>query len=223
MSSTSPFVNIQGRVIQRGNQGYEKSVYQYGWSSYKHDSIIEPHAIIYAENDGDVIAAINYVKRYEVAVAVCTGGHHYTCASSTSGKNIQLDLSSTYRDFNWDNADFSEVTLGISIQLGKFQSKLREKGRFVPTGLCSFVHLGGHIQTGGYGQLIHSFGLLADYIKRICIITTDGMAQWVKCGVTEDEDLLYAILGGSPGNFGVITHVTLKVLKDKDHPNSRGF
>ncbi|KAG0331573.1 hypothetical protein BG000_010768 [Podila horticola] len=192
-------------------------------SSHSDEGIIEPDAILYAQNDADVIRATNYAKTHNIAIAVRTGGHQYSGASSTNGRNIQLDLSLTYTDFLWENTDHSQVTLGISINLDKFQKKLEEQGRFVPMGVCSQVHLGGHIQTGGYGQLTRSFGLLADYVQKVRVITADGQVRWVERGIAKDKDLLYAILGGSPGNFGVITDVTLNVLKDEDHPKSRGF
>ncbi|KAF9375040.1 hypothetical protein CPB97_011742 [Podila verticillata] len=219
----SVFEGFRGKVIQRGDEPYKESIYQYAWSSYVKEGIIEPEAVLYAQDDGDVIAAINYAKTHNVAVALRTGGHQFSGASSTNGKNIQLDLSSAYTEFHWDNADHSQATLGISINLGTFQKKLGEHGRFLPTGVCRQVCLGGHIQTGGYGLLIRSFGLLADYIKKVRIITADGQIRWVERGAAKDRDLLYAILGGSPGNFGVVTDVTLSLLKDEDYPESRGF
>ncbi|KAF9981396.1 hypothetical protein BGZ75_007345 [Mortierella antarctica] len=219
----SVFKGFQGKIVQRGDDAYEESVYQYAWSRLVHDGIIEPEAILYAQNDADVIVAINYAKAHSIAIAVRTGGHQYSGASSTSGKNIQLDLSSTYTSFHWEHADHSQVTLGISFDLGTFQKKLGEQGRFVPMGVCRQVHLGGHVQTGGYGQFTRSFGLLADYVQKIRIITADGQVRWVQRGSTDDKDLFYAILGGSPGNFGVLTDVTLNVVKDEDHPESRGF
>ncbi|KAF9582478.1 hypothetical protein BGW38_000157 [Lunasporangiospora selenospora] len=212
---------IKGKVVARGDEEYEESAYQYAFSS--HEELVQPAAIIYAQDDDDVIYAIKMARENNFSLAVRTGGHQYSAASSTFGNNIQLDLSRTYTDFNWEDADHTVLTLGVSIPLGKFQSKIMKKGRFVPTGQCSYVNLGGHVQSGGYGQLIRSFGLLADHVLKVRIITADGQARWVDRSIPADKPLLYAILGGSPGNFGVLTDVTLKLLRDEDHDKSRGF
>ncbi|KAG0199786.1 hypothetical protein BGX28_006997 [Mortierella sp. GBA30] len=215
---------IQGKIIKRGDEGYHHHTYQYGSSSYKNDGLIAPLAVVYPIGDSDIQKVIEVAKEFGVGIAVRTGGHHYTGASSTYGKNIQLDLSNTYTDFEWvPNTRYSQVTLGISISLGKLLSRLEEAGRFVPTGQCSYVHLGGHVQTGGYGHLIRGFGLLADCVEKIRIINAKGHIKWIQRGIARDKDLFYAILGGSPGNFGVITDVTLNVYKDQDYPLSRGL
>ena len=102
--------------------------------------------------------------------------------------------------------------------------KLTAEGRFLPSGQCEYVGLGGHVQTGGYGQLARGFGLLSDYVDEIRIISYDTTEQkytskWIKKG----DELFRAVIGGSPGNFGVITHVRLTVLKDSDYPKSYGL
>ena len=217
--------SFEGKLVRPVDEIYSHSVYQYAWSSYK--GLVDPAAVIYATGDADVIKAINYAKSHNIGIAIRTGGHHYTGASSTTGNNIQLDLSETYTDFTFvDDPTLPPKTLltvGISTTLIKFMDKLKAAGRFVPAGQCSYVNLGGHVQTGGYGHLIRSFGLFADCVQGVRIITADGRVQWVKRGVESDKELFYAIMGGSPGNFGVITDIQLKVHRDEDHPKSRGM
>ena len=38
-----------------------------------------------------------------------------------------------------------------------------------------------------------------------------------------DPELFYAILRGSPGNLGVLTHFTIEVHRDSDYQGSRGL
>ncbi|KAK3838960.1 MAG: hypothetical protein J3R72DRAFT_511924 [Linnemannia gamsii] len=202
MDAPPPPQGFQGKNIRRGiDEGYDGAVYQYAYSSYRDEELIQLRAVIYPTDDSDVFKAIDYATKYKLGIAIHTGGHSFCGSSSTNGYNLQLDLSQTYTDFTWDNADHTLGTLG-----------------------CSYVNLGGHLQTGGYGQLTRSFGLLADYVQKIrIIIANPPEARWVDRNVAEDKELFRAILGGSPGNFGVVTDVTLKVLKDEDHPLSRGF
>lgn len=194
---------------------------------------MEPAAIIYphaAHADDEVKKVIQYAVQEGVAIAVRTGGHQYSGASSTSGDNIQLDLSEAYIAFEHDEAK-DELRVGVSFTLSTLNEKLKEMGCFVPHGQCSHVHVGGHAQTGGYGQLGRAFGLFADHIVQIEVWTVaeamkeNGVKRIVRRDSTkaDDKDLFYAVLGGSPGNFGVLTHITLKPHHDKDHPFSRGL
>ena len=91
----------------------------------------------------------------------------------------------------------------------------------MPHGQCTDVHLGGHIQTGGYGQLGRSFGLIGDHVRSLEII--DHASQEQEITRESDPEQFYAWLGGSPGNMGVLTHVTLEVHRDSDYVGSMGL
>jgi len=199
---------------------YWKHRYQYATTSNP-AAIMSPGAIIcpqYPNADADVTTAIEYAVKNHCAIAIRTGGHAYSGTSSTDSNNIQLDLSDAYKDWKYD-AVTGLLTVGVSYTLLEFNTQLAKAGLFMPTGQCSNVHLGGHVQTGGYGQLTRAFGLLADHILSFDIFLADGK----KRTVTPADDLFFAVLGGGPGNYGIMTHVTFRALKDLDHNHSCAF
>ncbi len=50
------------------------------------------------------------------------------------------------------------------LRLKDLSKNLQRRGYSVPHGQCPLVCIGGHGQTGGYGNLLRSFGLNGDYI-----------------------------------------------------------
>lgn len=194
---------------------------------------MSPWAIICPQHpnaDADVVRAIQYAADNHCAIAVRTGGHAYSGTSSTDSNNIQLDLSNAYNDWNYD-AQTGLLRVGVSYSLLEFNTKLRHQhvsqltnvGLFMPTGQCYNVHVGGHVQTGGYGQLTRAFGLFSDHIVSFEIFLADGTKKTVARDDPADADLFFAVLGGGPGNYGVMTHLTIRPLKDSDHKYSRAF
>ena len=118
--------------------------------------------------------AVNYAREKNLGIAVRTGGHHYSGQSSTSGKNIQLDLSDTFEnDFDYDN-EKNLLRVGSSVSLYEFINLMKEQNIFLPVGMCAHVHLAGHVQTGGYGMLRRSFGLMCDYVEGFEIVLAEG-------------------------------------------------
>lgn len=207
---------------------YWRCRYQYATTSNP-AATMSPGVIIYPQHpnaDADIKLAIQYAAENHIAIAVRTGGHAYSGTSSTTSNNIQIDLSNAYHDWDYNAAD-GTLRVGVSFSLLEFNTKLKEAGLFMPTGQCYNVHVGGHVQTGGYGQLTRAFGLFSDHIESFEIFLADGKKRTVFRNdpkqIADFFDLFFAVLGGGPGNYGIMTHVTIRPPKDSDHQYSRAF
>jgi hypothetical protein len=216
---------ISGSQYTTDTNGYSLHARQYATSSYETDNRMSPANVIYPINTDEIVTAVKYAKQAKIAVAIRTGGHQYSGASSTVAPNIQLDLSNTFRGADDHqvivNGDQTYVRTSVSWALGEFNAYLGQNQLFVPHGQCVHVHLGGHCQSGGYGQLGRSFGLLGDHIISFELVDHEGTVREVN--QKNDPDFFGALLGGSPGNLGVITHFTTKVYRDQDYQGSRGL
>src|SRR5690606_2126755 len=86
-------------------------------------------------------------------------------------------------------------------------------GVTVPGGICLGVGMGGHVTGGGYGPLSRKFGLVADHLAGVEVVTVDadGSARTVTAMKDGPEhDLWWAHTGGGGGNFGVVTRFLLR-------------
>jgi hypothetical protein len=222
------------KVFVRGSKDYDVQEYQYGTTSHQ-DGSMSPAAIICPRDVDDIKKAVNYGRENGMGIAVRTGGHQYTGASSTSGSNLQLNLSDSFqslvRDFCYDH-ETGLLRTGISFSLLQLNSLLRNMGMFVPHGQCAGVHVGGHIQTGGYGMNARAFGMLCDRVEGFEIVLADGEhhkiwkpnsphahADFEK----DNDDLFWAVLGGSPGNYGILTHLQLRPFLDANYSGSHAM
>ncbi|RFU28007.1 hypothetical protein B7463_g8323, partial [Scytalidium lignicola] len=216
---------ISCKQYVKGADGYDDHKYQYASSSYESEQRMDPALIVYPTSKDEIATILKHARSQKIAVAIRTGGHQYSGASSTVAPNIQMDLKNAFRGpddrriFVTDGQTY--VRTSVSWALGEFNKYLKEHKVFVPHGQCFDVHLGGHVQTGGFGQLGRSFGLLGDHVVSIEIVDHEGNIREVT--MKNDQDLFEAILGGSPGNLGVVTHFTIKVHRDEDHVGSKGL
>ncbi|KAF7329322.1 FAD-binding PCMH-type domain-containing protein [Mycena kentingensis (nom. inval.)] len=223
---------IEGKQFLPTSTDYDIFRWQYATSTHREDHDMNPGLIVQARDKDDIKRVIAYARAHDKAIAVRTGGHQYSGASSTGANNILLDLKSTFRakadlvyveeGHRWSHGGKrSFVRASVSHSLGEFNKFLGKHHAFVPHGQCEEVHVGGHVQTGGYGQLGRSFGLFGDHVKTLEIIDFDGNEREITR--QQDPELFFAWLGGSPGNLGVLTHFTVEVHRDRDYEGSMGL
>ncbi|KAF9521885.1 hypothetical protein CPB83DRAFT_865169 [Crepidotus variabilis] len=223
--SMATIQGVTGNQFLPSSKDYPGWQYQYATSTHEFDHDMSPGLIIQPKSKEDIKLVIAYAKAQKKAIAIRTGGHQYSGASSTGKENIQIDLRTTFRtpqDLSYfENGAKSYVRASVSHSLGEFNAYLGTHKVFVPHGQCVEVHLGGHVQTGGYGQLGRSFGLLGDHVVSLEIIDHAGNEKEIT--KTADPELFYAWLGGSPGNLGVLTHFSIEVHRDSDYVGSLGL
>jgi FAD binding domain len=226
---------IQGLTCEQvalGDPKYGELNDQYATSSYGDEHNMKPGLIVKPSSISDIGVVLEYAKANNLAVAIRTGGHQYSGASSTSEKNILLDLKDTFRGPK-DQAllpspytqpagkQLVKVITSVSYSNAETNAFLKANGLFVPHGVCGTVYLGGHVQTGGYGMLIRNFGLFGDHVEELYIINQDGKKEEIS--KRSHPELFEAILGGSPGNFGIVTHIILNVHRDIDYKNAKAL
>ncbi|KAF9226960.1 FAD-binding domain-containing protein [Gyrodon lividus] len=71
---------------------------------------------------------------------------------------------------------------------------------------------GGWFQGGGHGVLTPAYGLGADHILEVELVTADGQIRTVN--QYQDADLFWAIRGGGPGSWGVVISATIETLPE---------
>jgi hypothetical protein len=130
-----------------------------------------------------------------------------------------------YTHYEIDNEQ--NLILDVALRLKDITDIGTKHGIFFPHGECTHVALGGHIQTGGYTVLSRSFGMMIDCIAWFEIITSDCMLRTIRRPSDQtdkdNDDLWFSVLGGSPGNFGVVIRVKINTLRDDDYKESKGM
>ena len=222
-------LGFEGEVYAPGDTDYDERRTQYASSSYpdrqKPGGAMSPFLIAYPQpNTEDIATAIAFAKANNKRVVARSGGHQYSGLSSGGNDTILLSMDGYRDDIEFEEVDDKiYVTLGVGNRLTDIAETFRSKRVTIPHGECPQVGIGGHVQTGGYGHIIRSYGLALDHVSKFEIVLNDGTTETVERPETRDETSLYwAVLGGGPGSFGIITKITFECIQDKEHENSWG-
>lgn len=220
---------FHGLIYAPGDPDYDRKRTQYASSSYPEEQgptgSMHPCMVAYpAKGTDDIGTAIRYAVEKSKKVQARSGGHQY-CGLSSGGMDTILLSMDLYNDIAFSEEDGKSLaTVGVGALLTDIAAKFNSAGVTIPHGECPRVAIGGHVQTGGYGHFLRSYGLALDHVYRFKIYRADGELVTVKRPPARDENsLFWGVLGGGPGSFGILTEITFECLRDVDHPNSWGF
>lgn len=77
------------------------------------------------------------------------------------------------------------------------------------TGEQSVGYAGGYVAGGGHTPLSGLYGMAADHVMALEIVTADG--RFITVSPEENKDLFWALRGGGGSTFGVVTSIIIRV------------
>jgi FAD/FMN-containing dehydrogenase len=191
---------VGGRVLRPGDDGFEDA-------RRVHNGLVDrrPAVIVRCQGAGDVAAAIAFARASGVDVCVRGGGHNVAGRAVVDGA-VMIDLA------EMKTADVDSEARTVRADGGLTWSDLNAAtaahGLAVTGGAVSTTGIAGLTLGGGLGWLMAKYGLAADNVVEIELVTADGAVLQV----SDDShpDLFWALRGGG-GNFGVATRFTYRL------------
>jgi FAD/FMN-containing dehydrogenase len=164
-----------------------------------------PAAIAGCVCTDDVVEAVRFARRHQLALTVRGGGHGVAGNCVRDGA-LLIDLSGM-NAITVDPAGRIARAEG-GVRLGEFVTTTERYGLVSPTGTVSDTGIAGLTLGAGFGYLCGKYGLAIDNLVGVEIVTADGAV--LHASAEEHPDLFWALRGGS-GNFGVVTWFDLKL------------
>lgn len=197
---------ITGKVITREDLHYEESRKMWNRAIEKY-----PLLIVYCKNNEDVRNAILWAKRYDVAIRIRSGGHHYE-GYSTGNDVMVIDVSGL-NDIVVDETGGS-VTIGGGVRNRELYEALGQKGYAFPGGGCPTVGVVGFTLGGGWGYSCRLLGLGCDHLKEVVLI--DAKGREIVANEQSHQELFWALRGSGGGQFGVVVRMTFNLPPKRD-------
>lgn len=191
---------VTGSVLQPGDDGVEAELAGFDLSVRHH-----PAVVVGAADAADVVTAVRGAVGAGLAVGVQATGHGITVPADGGAL-----LITTRR---LDRVEVSPDGHTAWVEAGAtWERVLRETA---PHGLAPLlgsapaVGAVSYTLGGGLGELGRRWGFAADRVRRLDVVTADGVAR----RVTADEhpDLFWALRGGG-GNVGVVTAMEVDLV-----------
>lgn len=192
--------SITGRLLQPSDDGYNDA-------RRVHNGLIDrrPALIVRCRTAADVAAAVRFARGNGLEISIRGGGHN-VAGLAVADDAVMIDLAEM-KDIQVD-ADARMARAEGGVTWAELNAATGEHGLAVTGGAISTTGIAGFTLGGGLGWLMPKFGLAADNVVAIELVTADGEVAEVTAA--SDPDLFWALRGGG-GNFGVATTFTYRL------------
>src|SRR5512132_1808716 len=191
---------ISGSVLAPGDAGYEAA-------RAVHNGLVDrrPALIVRCNTSGDVVAALAFARRTGLEVSIRGGGHNVAGRAVTDGA-VMIDLAEM-KGITVD-PERATATAEGGVTWGELNTAAAEHGLAVTGGAVSSTGIAGLTLGGGLGWLMAKYGLAADNLLAVELVTATG--EVLQVDDASHPDLFWALRGGG-GNFGVATSFSYRL------------
>lgn len=195
---------IEGKVTVATDAGYEDLRRSLIWNQLR--PMRYPQVVVQVASEQDVVEAVRFARRQNMNIAVRGGGHSWVGFPLCNG-SLLIDLGRLKRisiDHQTRTAVVQPAVTGQALN-----QQLAPHGLAFPVGHCQSVPLSGYLLNGGLGWNWNAWGPACFSVEAANVVLADG--SLVVANQEQHADLLWAIRGGGPGFFGVVTQYLLKL------------
>jgi len=204
MLTATPFQTLSrqmsGRVVTPSDSDWDATRQVFNLATD-----LRPAAVALPRDANDVIAAVEYARASDLRVAPQATGHNADAYGALED-TLLVDVREL-QEVSID-APARRVRVGAGVKWQSVAPELSEHGLAALHGSSPDVGVAGYSLGGGMGWLARTYGLQANSVTAIELVTADGRATRVDAD--HEPDLFWALRGGN-GNFGVVTAIEFGV------------
>lgn len=181
-----------------------------------------PAYVIEAADEIDVQAGVNFARTHHIRLVIKGTGHDFLGRSSGPGS---LSIW-THQIWGLEVASndplavkyggVASVKIGAGMQWGEVYREMAKQNLTVVGGADPNVGVGGWILNGGHSPASAVYGMGADQVLALDVVTADG--RYLTVNETSHPDLFWALRGGGGSTFAIMISITVKA-----YPQLGGF
>jgi FAD/FMN-containing dehydrogenase len=196
---------VTGAITTSEDSHYERLRRSMVWNQLAPQR--RPRIIVQAANENAVVEAVKFARSNGMKVAVRGGGHNWV-GFSLRDDSLLVDLGRLKTVSIEREAGIAVIQPAVTSR--DFNRRLAAEGLAFPVGHCPIVPMSGFLLSGGIGWNFNAWGPSCLSIKAARVVTAEG--RLIVASEQENADLFWAVRGGGPGFFGVVTEYTLRLF-----------
>ncbi|KAI1208625.1 FAD-binding domain-containing protein [Annulohypoxylon truncatum] len=161
--------------------------------------------------------AINMARSLNLRLVIKNTGHDYSAKSTGAGAvslwTHNLKEIKYYEDYEEGSYRGPAFKMGSGVQVFEAYKAAHELNLTIVGAEGKTVGLtGGYILGGGHSPLSSLYGMAADQVLSMELVTADG--RFVTASEISNPDLFWALRGGGGSTFGVVTSMVIKAFPE---------